>query len=185
MRSPSLLRKCHLYVISGDYLASVTKSKHGNKVCKAPLSLVWGARFFITPLPSSATSLSWEAEPCWDDSVHEILGLCLPSGLEGLGELPSKAFPKSTQLLLSSLDIYKQGTTRVSVCLLVSNDQNKGISLKSNLPDRSTYGHLGAHPKDNLKQSDKAVISSQFRWPQGTWLWESLSDLGHTNNEST
>ena len=98
--------------------------------------------------PSSVTSHPWEAEPCWDDFAHEISGLSLPIRLEGLGESPSKAFLESIRLLLSSLDIYKQGTTCVSVCLLASNGQNKCISPKSDLQDSSTYDHLEAHPKD-------------------------------------
>ena len=88
----------------------------------------------------SVTWRHWGVKSRWDDSVQEISGVYPPSGVEGSKESHSKAFPESTRLLLSSLDIYKQGTTRVNMCLLALNDRDIRIMLKSSLIDRSTYG---------------------------------------------
>ena len=60
------------------------------------------------------TSRSWEVGWSPEDSIHEKTGLCSPTGHEGPGESPSKAFPEPIRSLLSSLNICKQGTARVT-----------------------------------------------------------------------
>ena len=68
----------------------------------------------------------------------KIQGVCLPPRLEGLEESPSKVFLESTMPLLPSLDICKQGTIHVSVCLLASNDRDGKVKLKGGLTDCPT-----------------------------------------------
>ena len=72
-------------------------------------------------LPSASLSLR-EADSHLEESIQEKFRVCLPRGVDDDRESPSKAFLEFTLLLLSPLDICKQGTVDVSVCLLASND---------------------------------------------------------------
>ena len=64
-------------------------------------------------------------------------------------------FPESAMLLMSLLDICKQGTTRVSVCLLASNDQDGKVKLKED--------HLKAYPKMLIDKLSPACCLSDLK----------------------
>ena len=112
--------------------------------------------------PLVATACLWEVGLLLEDSVHENTGLCSPTGLEGLGESPSKAFLESIGSLLSSLDICRQGTTRVSVCLLALNGQRKVHVTQITDYEVAPHGHLGRHPKTKPKSGIVTCLRSDL-----------------------
>ena len=137
----TLSTSCGIDICMPDRSDSLRASWRVNvEVLWAQLHSVWSEELTsLSPCSSSGLELSsvasrsWDAEPCWEDSVQENSRVCLSPGLEQSKRSPSKAFPKSTLLLLSSLDICKHRTARVSVYLLASNDRDSRIKLKSGL----------------------------------------------------
>ena len=148
MRSPSLLQEHDLNTVFRSYPIGLTEGDRGDESTQLHCSCSEELASSLLCSLSSTTLRPREAKLFWEDSVHEISGLCPPTGLEGPGESSLKAFLESTRLLLSSLDICREGTTCVSVCLLTSNGQSKCMSPKSGLSGRSTYDHLRTHPKN-------------------------------------